>query len=85
MGMATYYGKDNITVNAVGPGLFESEMTESTLFKSEDFLKMYSAQNPMSRPGKRGELNGPILFLSSEESSYVNGQFIVVDGGLRYV
>lgn len=85
MGMATYYGKDNITVNAIGPGLFESEMTEGTLFKSEDFLKMYSAQNPMSRPGKRGELNGPILFLSSEDSSYVNGQFIVVDGGLRYV
>ncbi|MBP2026168.1 SDR family NAD(P)-dependent oxidoreductase [Peptoniphilus stercorisuis] len=85
MGMATYYGKDNITVNAVGPGLFESEMTESTLFKSDDFMKMYSAQNPMSRAGKRGELNGPILFLSSDESSYVNGQFIVVDGGIKFV
>lgn len=85
MGMATYYGKDNITVNAVGPGLFETEMTENTLFKSEDFMKMYSAQNPMSRAGKKGELNGPILFLSSDESSYVNGQFIVVDGGLRFV
>ena len=85
MGMATYYGKDNITVNAVGPGLFESEMTESTLFKSDDFMKKYSAQNPMSRAGKRGELNGPILFLSSDESSYVNGQFIVVDGGIKFV
>lgn len=85
MGMATYYGKYNITVNAVGPGLFESEMTENTLFKSEDFLKMYSAQNPMNRPGAKGELNGPIMFLSSDESSYVNGQFIVVDGGIRFV
>lgn len=85
MGMATYYGKYNITVNAVGPGLFESEMTQDTLFKSEEFLRLYNAQNPMSRPGKKGELNGPILFLSSDESSYVNGQYIIVDGGLRYV
>ena len=85
MGMAIYYGKYNITVNAVGPGLFESEMTENTLFKSDEFMKMYSMQNPMNRAGARGELNGPILFLSSDESSYVNGQFIVVDGGIRFV
>lgn len=80
--MATYYGKYNITVNAIGPGLFKSEMTEDTLFKSDAFLQGYSAANPMSRPGELDELNGPILFFSSDASSYVTGQFIVVDGGL---
>lgn len=85
MAMATYYGKYNITTNAIGPGLFESEMTSNTLFKSEEFMKAYNAQNPMNRAGRAGELNGPILFLSSDDSSYVNGQFIIVDGGIRYV
>ena len=37
--------------------------------------------NPSSRPGKKGELNGTVLYLSSDASSYVQGQFIVVDGG----
>lgn len=81
LGMAASYGMYNITVNCIGPGLFESEMTENTLFKNEQFMNAYNMMNPMGRPGKRGELNGPILFLSSDASSYVTGQYIVVDGG----
>ena len=84
-GMAASYGKYNITTNAIGPGLFDSEMTENTLFKSDDFLNLYQGLNPMSRPGKHGELNGTILYLSSDASSYTNGQFIVVDGGMSIV
>lgn len=80
-GMAGSYARYGITVNAVGPGLFESEMTKSTLFESKEFLDSYNAVNPAGRPGKRGELNGTILYLSSDASSYVQGQFIVVDGG----
>lgn len=85
MGMACSYARYNITVNAVCPGLFESEMTESTLFKSEAFLQMYNTQNPAGRPGAKGELNGTILFLSSDASSYVQGQCILVDGGMTLV
>lgn len=85
MGMATYYGKFNITVNAVGPGLFESEMTEGTLFKSDEFMTKYCNMCPLDRPAKRGELNGTILYFSSEMSSYVTGQFVVVAGGTELV
>jgi NAD(P)-dependent dehydrogenase (short-subunit alcohol dehydrogenase family) len=85
MGMACSYGKYGITINAVGPGLFESEMTADTLFKSDDFLEAYSRIVPLNRPAKKGELNGPILFLSSEASSYVTGQTIFVDGGFSVV
>ncbi|MGM0240047.1 MULTISPECIES: SDR family NAD(P)-dependent oxidoreductase [Enterococcus] len=85
MGMAASYAQDNITVNSVGPGLFESEMTEGTLFKNDDFLKGYNFNTPASRPGKRGELNGALLFFSSDASSYVTGQFITVDGGATIV
>lgn len=80
-GMACSYARYGITVNAIGPALFESEMTAGTLFKSEAFLQGYSAMNPAGRPGNKGELNGTVLYLSSDASSYVQGQFIVVDGG----
>lgn len=80
-GMAASYARYGITVNAVGPGLFESEMTAQTLFKSKEFLDAYDRLNPSSRPGQRGELNGTILYLSSDASSYVQGQLIIVDGG----
>ena len=80
-GMACSYAQFGITVNAVGPALFETEMTAGTLFKSDAFLNGYNMQNPAGRPGKKGELNGTVLFLSSDASSYVQGQFIIVDGG----
>ncbi len=80
-GMAASYARYGITVNAIGPALFESEMTAGTLFKSEQFLNAYNAANPAGRPGNKGELNGTILYLSCDTSSYVQGQFIIVDGG----
>lgn len=83
--MAASYAKFGITVNAIGPALFETEMTANTLFKSEEFLKGYSALVPANRPGKKGELNGTVIYLSSDASSYVNGQFILVDGGFTIV
>ena len=85
VGMATSYMQHGITVNAIGPGLFESEMTANTLFKAEEFMKMYNYQCPASRPGKRGELNGTILYLSSDASSYVTGQTFFVEGGIKFV
>lgn len=84
-GMAASYGKYNITVNAIAPGLFETEMTENTLFKSEEFLAMYSNMVPLSRPAHKEELNGTVLYLASDASSYVTGQLIAVDGGLTIV
>lgn len=85
MGMAASYMQDNITVNSIGPGLFESEMTEDTLFKHEPFLRAYNTISPAGRPGKKGELNGTIIYLSSDASSYVTSQHILVDGGFAIV
>lgn len=85
IGLAASYAADNITANSIGPGLFESEMTENTLFKHEGFMKMYDALTPASRPGNKGELNGTIIYLSSDASSYTTGQHIIVDGGFSIV
>lgn len=83
--MAASYAQYGITVNTVCPGLFESEMTEDTLFKSQEFLTKYYKICPSSRPAKKGELNGTIFYFSSDASSYVTGQYIIVDGGLSVV
>ncbi|WP_100065534.1 SDR family NAD(P)-dependent oxidoreductase [Miniphocaeibacter massiliensis] len=83
--VASTYMKDGITVNSVGPGLFETEMTENTLFKHEGFMNSYNAVNPAGRPGKMEELVGTILYLSSDASNYVTGQLILVDGGITLV
>ena len=84
MAMAASYMSDNITVNSIGPGLFESEMT-TALFQHEGFLAMYNGLSPAGRPGKRNELNGTIIYLSSDASSYVASQHIVIDGGFSIV
>lgn len=84
-GMAASYARYNITVNTVCPGLFETEMTADTLFKSEDFMKLYAHLCPAERPGRKGELNGTILYFSSDATSYVTGQYVVVDGGTSIV
>lgn len=85
LGMAASYAVDNITVNAIGPGLFGSEMTEDTLFANKPFMDMYNTLTPAGRPGKEGELNGTVIYFSSNASSYVTGQFILVDGGFAIV
>lgn len=84
-GMAASYARYGITVNAIGPALFESEMTSESLFKSQEFLTQYNTLNPAGRPANKGELNGTVLYLSSDASSYVQGQFIIVDGGSALV
>lgn len=85
IGMAASYAIENITVNSIGPGLFESEMTKDTLFENKGFIEMYDQLTPSGRPAKRGELNGTLIYLSSDASSYVTGQHIIVDGGFSIV
>ncbi|MDR2126894.1 MAG: SDR family oxidoreductase [Prevotellaceae bacterium] len=85
LGMACSYGKYNITVNSVCPGVFESELTENSLLKSNEFMNYYNTTCPMGRTGKQGEVSGTVLYLSSDLSSYVTGQHIVIDGGMTLV
>ncbi|MEI6690472.1 MAG: glucose 1-dehydrogenase [bacterium] len=81
---AAEWAKYNITVNAIGPGFFESEMTASAI-STPDFQQYVSAFCPMKRIGKPGELNGALIYLASDESSYMTGQILVVDGGWTVV
>jgi len=78
--LAAEWAKYNITVNAIGPGFFESEMTASAI-NTDDFKRYVEVSCPMKRIGKPGELNGAMIYLSSDASTYVTGQTIFVDGG----
>jgi gluconate 5-dehydrogenase len=79
-GLAAEWAKYHITVNGIGPGFFESEMTQE-VGENPDANTFIKAGSPMQRWGKEGELNGALLLLASDASSFITGQTIYVDGG----
>ena len=75
---------DGITCNAICPGYFETELTKEVL-DTERFQEFAKTHVPMQRYGKPGELDSAVVFLASEESSYVTGLLMPVDGGYTAV
>ena len=69
----------NIRANAVAPGFIDTDMT-SVL--SEDIKANINAQIPMKRMGTAREIANVVYFLGNEESSYITGQVINIDGGM---
>ncbi|HVD48023.1 MAG TPA: glucose 1-dehydrogenase [Candidatus Limnocylindria bacterium] len=69
-----------INVNAVAPGTIMTDLTLRVL-NTEEKMARASAKIPLGRLGKPEDMVGPVLFLCSDESSYVTGHVLVVDGG----
>ena len=78
--LAAEWGKYGITVNAICPGYFYTDLTRDTL-NNEFFQQNAKTRIPEERYGETGELDTAALFLSSPASSYVTGVNLPVDGG----
>lgn len=73
--LAAYWGRKGIRVNCLVPGGISSGREKN------DFVKKYSALVPLGRLGKPYEINGVILLLASDASSYMTGSNVFIDGG----
>ena len=78
--LAAQWGRSGVRVNALAPGWFRSEMT-GEMFDDAKGAAFIDRNTPVGRPGRPDELDGALLFLAGDASTYVLGQTIVVDGG----
>ena len=79
--LAGQWARHQIRVNAIAPGYFPTELTEPMMEPESGGLGYITKRTPMRRPGRLDELDGPLLLLASDASSYITGQAITVDGG----
>lgn len=77
--LAKELGKKGIRVNAVAPGFIYTPMTEAM---PEKILEMMKEKTPLKRLGTPADVASTLLFLASDEASFINGAVISVDGGL---
>ena len=78
--MAEAWSGFGINTNAIGPGFFPTELT-GPVFADAERSARNAAQTCIGRNGDLSDIDGPLLFLSSQASSYVTGQVLMVDGG----
>ena len=78
--LARELGRDNIRVNAVAPGVTNTDMVAAL---PEDMVKRISAGIPLGRPGEPEEVANAVLFLASDLASYVTGEILSVDGATQ--
>jgi gluconate 5-dehydrogenase len=83
-GMCADWARHNIQVNAIGPGYFETDLTEA-IRADPEFDGWLRRRTPAGRWGRPEELVGAAVFFSSRASDFVNGQILYVDGGLLAV
>jgi NAD(P)-dependent dehydrogenase (short-subunit alcohol dehydrogenase family) len=76
--LASYYGKDSININCISPGGILDDQPMK-------FVKNYTKKIPLQRMGHPSDISPAVVFLLSDESSYITGQNIIIDGGLTAI
>jgi 3-oxoacyl-[acyl-carrier protein] reductase len=81
--LANELGPRRIRVNAINPGIVETEGTHAAGFIGSDFEAGAVAQTPLGRTGQPGDIAGVAVFLASDDSRWLTGEKITASGGLR--
>jgi gluconate 5-dehydrogenase len=81
MSLADDWGRHSVTVNCLAPGWFRTEQNK-VLYEDPEWVAYLTDRIPVKRPGQPHDLDGAVVFLASEESRYVTGQTLLIDGGI---
>ncbi|MBL9080268.1 MAG: glucose 1-dehydrogenase, partial [Planctomycetales bacterium] len=81
--LAAELGPKKIRVNTVNPGMVETEGTHGAGITESDFRKTVEAQTPLGRIGQPKDIAPAVVYLASEDSSWVTGETLFVSGGMR--
>jgi gluconate 5-dehydrogenase len=81
MSLADDWGRHGVTVNCLAPGWFRTEQNK-VLYENQEWVEYLCDRIPVKRPGKPDDLDAAVVFLASEESRYITGQTLLVDGGI---
>jgi NAD(P)-dependent dehydrogenase (short-subunit alcohol dehydrogenase family) len=82
--LAVELGRHGITVNAVAPSTVPTEINAAAL-RQPGILEAELAANPMGRIGTVGDIAQAVVFLASEDTGWINGHNLIVDGGLTAI
>lgn len=81
MSLADDWGSHGVTVNCLAPGWFCTDQNK-VLYENKEWVEYLIDRIPVKRPGEPRDLDGAVVFLASEESRYITGQTLLVDGGI---
>jgi 3-oxoacyl-[acyl-carrier protein] reductase len=81
--LAKELGPRKVRVNAVGPGVIETEGLHAAGISGSDFEKQAVAQTPLGRIGRPQDVAPAVVFLASAESAFITGETLTISGGLR--
>ena len=81
--LATELGPRKIRVNAIRPGMVQTEGTHAAGIDDSEMQKQVKSQTPLGRIGQPDDIGGAAVFLASNDSSWISGETLVIAGGLR--
>ncbi len=79
--LAVEWGRHNIRLNAIAPGPFPTEGAWSRLVPTDELANIWETRNPLGRVGSPDELTNLAAFLVADQSGYINGEVVTIDGG----
>ncbi len=81
--LAQELGPRNVRVNAINPGMVETEGLHEAGFVGSDFQKLFESQSPLGRIGQPNDIAPAVAFLASADAGWITGETLIVSGGYR--